>query len=116
MVRAHQFLNESTDAVNELDLYIRDNEDIYRRKFLPLIHTLNLARKRKKYNPESALKQWQTLINDAAKDWIKENGMPHEDVANVFPKESREKLAKIIADRELKNMEAGEYDVVKGII
>jgi hypothetical protein len=116
MVRAHQFLNESTDAVNELDLYIRDNEDIYRKQFLPLIHTLNVLRKSKKYNNESAVKKWQSLVDSAAQDWIKENGMPHEDVINLFPKESREKLAQALADRELKNMEAGEYDVVKGII
>jgi len=116
MVRAHQFLNESADSVNELDLYIMHNEDIYREKFLPLVHWLNVARKEKHYNHDSALKKWQLLVNDAAREWIKEHGRPHEDVADIFPKESRERLAQVLADRELKNMEAGEYDVVKGTI
>ena len=34
----------------------------------------------------------------------------------MFPKETRLKVAQIIADREKENIEKGEYDVVKGTV
>jgi len=41
MVRAFQFIKEEehidSSAVNELDLFINNNEDLYRRQFMPKI-------------------------------------------------------------------------------
>ena len=44
-MRANQFITEvqDSDAVNELDSYIMNNEDLYRRRFMPIIE--NLKRK-----------------------------------------------------------------------
>ena len=44
-MRASQFIKEAvdTDAVNELDSFIMNNEDLYRRRFMPIIS--NLKRK-----------------------------------------------------------------------
>jgi len=44
-MRASQFINEAvdSDAVNELDSYINNNEDLYRRRFMPIIS--NIKRK-----------------------------------------------------------------------
>ena len=41
-MRASQFINEAVngDAVNELDSYIMNNEDLYRRRFMPIISNL----------------------------------------------------------------------------
>ena len=39
-----------------------------------------------------------------------------EDVKDMFPKETRLKVAQVIADREKENIEQGEYDAVKGIV
>ena len=38
-MRANQFIIEApdSDAVNELDSYIMNNEDLYRRRFMPII-------------------------------------------------------------------------------
>ena len=42
MVRAVQFIKEAvdSDAMNELKLYIANDEDLYRRKFMPIIANL----------------------------------------------------------------------------
>ena len=47
-MRASQFINENTDsdAINELDVYIMNNEDLYRRRFMPIIS--NIKRKMQK--------------------------------------------------------------------
>ena len=116
MVRAHQFIKESMDAVNELDLYINNNEDLYRKKFMPLVHNLNRDLKANRYNHENAVKQWNLLINDAAREYVKEFGKPGEDVKDMFTQDSRAKVAQVLADREFENMKAGEYDVAKGTI
>ena len=44
-MRASQFINEAfdSDAVNELDLFIMNSEDLYRRRFMPII--TNIKRK-----------------------------------------------------------------------
>ena len=104
------------DAVNELDLYINNNEDLYRKKFMPLVHNLNRDLKANRYNHENAVKQWNLLINDAAREYVKEFGKPGEDVKDMFTQDSRAKVAQVLADRELENMKAGEYDVAKGTI
>ena len=117
MVRAHQFVSESSiDAVNELDLYINNNEDLYRKRFMPLIYNLRTDVSSNRYNHENAIKQWNLLVNDAAREYVKEFGKPNEDVKDMFPQETRTKVAQVIADRELENIEKGEYDVAKGII
>ena len=116
MVRAYQFVSESMDAVNELDLYINNNEDLYRKKFMPLVHNLNRDLKANRYNHENAVKQWNLLINDAAREYVKEFGKPGEDVKDMFAQDIRAKVAQVLADREFENMKAGEYDVAKGTI
>jgi hypothetical protein len=116
MVRAYQFIQESMDAVNELDLYINNNEDLYRKKFMPLVHNLNRDLKANRYNHDNAVKQWNLMVNDAAREYVKEFGKPGEDVKDMFAQDSRAKVAQVLADRELENMKAGEYDVAKGTI
>ena len=56
------------------------------------------------------------LVDNAAKKYVKEFGSPEQDVKDMFPKETRMQVAKIIADREKENIEQGEYDVVKGTV
>ena len=44
-MRASHFINEAidSDAVNELDSFIQNDEDLYRRRFMPII--TNIRRK-----------------------------------------------------------------------
>jgi hypothetical protein len=117
MVRAHQFISESSiDAVNELDLYINNDEDLYRRKFMPIIYNLQRKIKSNIYDHELAKKLWMYLVDEAAKAYTKEFGKPGEDVKTFFPKPTREKVAQVLADREIENIKRGDYDVAKGTI
>ena len=117
-MRASQFITEviDSDATNELDTYIMNNERLYRQRFMPIIS--NIKRKLKKgiYDHEKAQKLWMYLIDDAAKEYVKEFGSTQDDVSNTFPKETRLHLASVMSARELENIKQGEYDVPQGTV
>ena len=117
-MRANQFITEAqdSDAVNELDSFIMNDEELYRQQFMPKIS--NLKRKMKKgiYDDKLAIKLWMYLIDDAAREYVNQFGSQDQDVKDVFPKETRIKVAQVIADREKENIEQGEYDAPKGIV
>ena len=117
-MRASQFVSENidSDAVNELDTFIMNNEDLYRRRFMPIIS--NIKRKLAKgiYDHDKAQKLWMYLVDDAAKEYVKEFGSTQDDVVNMFPKETRQQVARVISDRELENIKQGEYDAPKGTV
>ncbi len=117
-MRASQFISENIDsnAVNELDSYIMNNEDLYRRRFMPIISNIRRKLKRNVYDHDKAQKLWMYLVDDAAKEYVKEFGSTQDDVSTMFPKETRQEVAKIISDRELENIKAGEYDVSQGTV
>ena len=104
-MRASQFISENidSDAVNELDSYIMNNEELYRRRFMPIISKIRR-------------KLWMYLVDDAAKEYVKEFGTTQDDVATMFPKETRQKVAQIISDRELENIKQGEYNASPGTV
>ena len=117
-MKASEFITENIDsnAVNELDTFIMNNEDLYRRRFMPIISNIRRKLKKNVYDHEKAQKLWMYLIDDAAKEYVKEHGSTQDDVATMFPKETRQEVAKIISDRELENIKAGEYDVSQGTV
>ena len=117
-MRASQFINEAidSDAVNELDSYINNNEDLYRRRFMPIISNIRRKMKRGVYDHEKVIKLWMYLVDDAAKAYVDEHGSIDQDVKDVFPKETRLQVAQVIADREKENIEQGEYDAPKGTV
>ena len=117
-MRAYQFIKEAqdSDAVNELDSYIMNNEELYRRRFMPIIENIKRKMKRGIYDHEKVIKLWMYLVDDASRQYVQEFGSPDQDVKDMFPKETRLKVAQIIADREKQNIEQGEYDVVKGTV
>ena len=117
-MRASQFIKEAidSDAVNELDTYIMNNEDLYRRRFMPIISNIKRKLKKNVYDHEKAQKLWMYLVDDAAKEYVKEYGSTQDDVATMFPKETRQQVARIISDRELEHIKQGEYDVPQGTV
>ena len=62
----------------------------------------------------------EKLINKvqqvAAKEYVKEFGSTQDDVSNMFPKETREQVARVISDRVLENIKQGEYNAPKGTV
>ena len=117
-MRASQFIKENIDsnAVNELDSFIMNNEDLYRRRFMPIISNIKRKLKKNVYDHEKAQKLWMYLVDDAAKQYVKEYGSTQDDVSNMFPKETRMQVARVISDRELENIKQGEYDAPKGTV
>ena len=117
-MRASQFIKEAmdSDAVNELDSFIQNDEDLYRRRFMPIISNIKRKMKRGIYDHDKVVKLWMYLVDDAAKEYIKQFGTRDQDVADMFPKETRMRVAQIIADREKENIEQGEYDVTQGTV
>jgi hypothetical protein len=120
MVKATEFIAESglvdSNAVSELELYLMNNEELYRRQFMPIIKNLQKKIEKNIYDHEKAKKLWMHLLDATAKEYVKEFGNPDEDIKDLFPKQVRSSVAEIIADRELENIKAGEYDVAKGNI
>ena len=117
-MRASQFIKEGidSDAVNELDTYIMNNEELYRRRFMPIISNIKRKLSKDVYDHEKAQKLWMYLVDDAAKEYVKEFGSQQDDVSNMFPKETRMQVARVISDRELENIKQGEYDAPKGTV
>ena len=117
-MRASQFISEQidSDAVNELDTYIMNNEELYRRRFMPIISNIRRKLAKNVYDHEKAQKLWMYLVDDAAKEYVKEFGSTQDDVATMFPKETRQQVARVISDRELENIKQGEYDAPKGTV
>ena len=117
-MRASQFINENidSDAVNELDTYIMNSEEMYRRRFMPIISNIKRKIKKNVYDHEKVQKLWMYLVNDAGKEYVKEYGSTQDDVASMFPKETRLHLASVISQRELDNIKQGEYDVPQGTV
>ena len=117
-MRASQFIKENidSDAVNELDTYIMNNEELYRRRFMPIISNIKRKIAKNVYDHEKAQKLWMYLVDDAAKEYVKEFGSQQDDVSNMFPKETRMQVTRNISDRELENIKQGEYDAPKGTV
>ena len=94
MVRANQFVTEAvdSDAMNELKLFIANDEDLYRRQFMPIVANIKRKIKRGVYNHEMAPKLWMYLVDNAAKKYVKEFGSPEQDVKDMFPKELRTEI------------------------
>ena len=117
-MRASQFIKEGidSDAVNELDTYIMNSEELYRRRFMPIISNIKRKLTKDVYDHEKAQKLWMYLVDDAAKEYVKEFGSQQDDVSNMFPKETRMQVARIISDRELENIKQGEYDAPPGTV
>ncbi len=57
-MRANQFITETenSDAVNELDSFIMNDEDLYRRRFMPIITNIRRKMKRNVYDHEKVIK------------------------------------------------------------
>ena len=117
-MKANEFITENidTEATRELDLFIMNDEDLYRRRFMPIISNLRRKVRKNVYDHEKAQKLWMYLIDDAARKYVQEFGSSGTDVKDMFPKETREQVARVISDRELENIKQGEYDVTLGTV
>lgn len=116
-MRAHQFISEDISehdhaAVSELITFIDNDEDLYRRQFLPIIINLKKKIAKGSYDHELAPKLWQYLVDNAAKQYVKQYADKGQDVKDIFPAPMRKDIAKVLADREWQRIRDGEYNEV----
>ena len=102
---------DHAEEKRELELFIMNDQDLYRQMFMPII--MNLARKMKRgvYNHQMAPKLWQYLVDQGARKYVMQNGGT---VRNTFPKQARMELAKDMADEQMEMLKAGEYSIATG--
>ena len=95
----------------ELELFIMNDQDLYRQMFMPII--MNIVRKMKRgvYDHKLAPRLWQYLVDQGAKKYVMQHGGT---VKNTFPKRAREELASDLADEQMEMIKAGEYSIATG--
>ena len=66
----------------ELEMYIMNDQDLYRQMFMPII--MNIVRKMKRgvYDHKLAPRLWQYLVDQGAKNYVKEFGGSYLKVVN----------------------------------
>lgn len=94
------------NALRELELYMENDYQIYR-QLLAIEHNLAKKQKSGKYDHKLAPRLWQYAVDAAAKKYVKEFGGS---VQNNFPKQTREALAKKLADDYLQGHRYGSED------
>tara|TARA_Y100001937_G_scaffold5225_1_gene6912 strand:+ start:1242 stop:1622 length:381 start_codon:yes stop_codon:yes gene_type:complete len=119
-MRVHQITETEHDAdtgqdfseeKRELELFIMNDQDLYRQMFMPII--MNIVRKMKRgvYDHKLAPRLWQYLVDQGAKKYVMQHGGT---VRNTFPKRAREELASDLADEQMEMIKAGEYSIATG--
>lgn len=94
-------------AMSEIEMYIDNNQSIYRQSFLPMIQNLKRKIKSGKYNHALAPKLWLYLVEAGMKGYAKEFG----DVWNtLLSTKDRKVLAQKYADSVYDDIVRGEYD------
>ena len=88
-------------AIDELRLYIDNDEQLYRSQLLPIIKNVQRKMKSGKYNHDLAPKLWQYLVDNGARKYCKVFGGQ---VRYTFPKAEREQLAQNYADDYQENI------------
>jgi len=84
-------LERLSEEMRELKLYIDNDQDMYRQRYIPLLKNLSRKKKQGKFRKSLASKAFMYLIDDGAKRYVKSYGGNHLD---VFPKRERKDLAK----------------------
>ena len=100
-----------SEEKRELELFIMNDQDLYRQMFMPII--MNIVRKMKRgvYDHKLAPRLWQYLVDQGAKKYVSQYGGI---VRNTFPKRAREELASDLADEQMEMIKAGEYSIATG--
>jgi len=96
--------------MKELKLYIDNDQDMYRQRYIPLLKNLSKKKKQGKFRKGLASKAFMYLIDDGAKRYVKSYGGNHLD---VFPKRERKDLAKDYVDEFEDTFKNQEFDFMR---
>ena len=112
MIKLKDLLVERSLSVEmkELKLYIDNDQDMYRQRYIPLLKNLSKRKKKGQYRKGLATKAFMYLIDDGAKRYTKEYGG---NVRDDFPKRQRQMLAKDYVDEFESIFKNQEFDFMK---
>ena len=112
MIKLKDLLLERSlsDEMRELKLYIDNDQDMYRQRYIPLLKNLSRKKKQGKFRKSLASKAFMYLIDDGAKRYTKSYGGNHLD---VFPKRQRKDLAKDYVDEFEQIFKDQEFDFMR---
>ena len=86
------------DAARELEIYIENDQKLYKQKLIPIVKNIQKKIASGKYDHKKAPKLWMYLVDEAAKKYIKDHGSPGEKIDSMFNKETRMAVAQNLAD------------------
>ena len=112
MIKLKDLLVERSLSVEmkELKLYIDNDQDMYRQRYIPLLKNLSRKKKQGKFRKSLASKAFMYLIDDGAKRYTKEYGGNARD---MFPKRQRQMLAKDYVDEFEDVFKNQEFDFMR---
>ena len=86
------------DAARELEIYIENDQKLYKQKLIPIVKNIQKKIASGKYDHKKAPKLWMYLVDEAAKKYIKDHGSRGEKIDSIFNKETRMAVAQNLAD------------------
>jgi len=112
MIKLKDLLLERSlsDEMRELKLYIDNDSNIYRQRYMPILKNLSKKKKKGNYQKGLASKAFLYLVDDGAKRYTREYGG---NVRDVFPKRQRQMLAKDYVDEFEQIFKNQEFDFMR---
>jgi hypothetical protein len=99
-----------SDEMKELKLFIDNDANIYRQRYMPILKNLSKKKKRGNYQKGLASKAFMYLVDAGAKQYVKSYGGNARD---IFPKRQRQMLAKDYVDQFEQIFKDQEFDFMK---
>lgn len=94
-------------AMDEIEMFIDNDGDLYRQQFMPIIKNIQKKIKSGRYDHKLALKLWGYLIENGMKKYAKENGERWMDLLST---KDRKVLAMKYADVYYDEIMNGNFD------
>ena len=112
MIKLKDLLLERSlsDEMRELKLYIDNDANLYRQRYIPILKNLSKKKKQGKYRKGLASKAFMYLVDDGAKRYVKSYGG---DARDVFPKRQRKDLAKDYVEEFEQIFKDQEFDFMR---
>lgn len=102
-------VSEAKGEVRELEIFVNNDADIYKRRMEPIIKNLMTKKAQGKYKSDMAVKAFMYAVEDGAKKYASEYANANE-WNKIFPKNVRTEVAKSLRDDFEEEAEDGNYD------
>lgn len=102
-------LKEISSESRELRLYIDNDANLYKQRYIPILKNLSKFKKRNKFNPKLAIKAFMYLVDDGAKNYVKDFGGD----SKTFSKKNKLELAKDYAEEFEQQFNNKEFNFMK---